>query len=223
MVGSDRHHWERLLAQAQRAARQAPSLALFREAVAGDREALLADLGYTFWNRELADSLAARLLPEAGLGWVELAAGTGRWTLEMVRRGLPVAATDSFTQEPGRVRSFQRTIHYGGWVDRLTADEAVERFHPGGVLCAWPPLGQDLVGRLLQGTVPGSQSVRLLVCIGEPGGASELPSHHDELPPGWCTERWTECEPYLIGFNDPPPGPGWQSHSRLLVYRRGSG
>lgn len=212
--------WKELVEHAAATAQSVPGLPAFGEVAWGDREALFAELGYTFWNRELADALAARLLPEAEVGWVELAAGTGRWTLEMVRRGIPVAATDSYAQAAEQVRSFQRPIRYGDWVGRLSAREAVERFEPGGILCAWPPLGEDLVGRLLRGALPGAEALRLLVCIGEPGGASELSFREDDVWPGWTLERWPECEPYLIGFNDPPYGPGWHSHARLRVYRR---
>lgn len=165
------------------------------------------------------DTLGARMIAERGT-WLELAAGTGRLTAELARRDISIAATDDHSQCPERVRGAARIIQYGEWVTLLSARAAVAQFRPRQVLCAWPPFGSGLVLDLLAGTLPGSKEMTLLVCIGEPGGASEMPLHAHELPTGWAMEEWPECEQYLVGFNDPPPGPGWRSYSRLLVYRR---
>jgi hypothetical protein len=213
---------ESLIARTRAAAAAGlPELPSFAEVVEGDRERLFRELGYTFWNRELVDALAARCRAEGALRWVELAAGTGRWAAEMARRGIDVAATDDYSQVPERVRGAQRAVCCGEWVERLPAREAVALLRPEAVLCAWPPLGSCLVPDLLLGALLGSEALRLLLCIGEPGGATEAPVAADELPPGWRLESWPEAEPYLAGFNDPPPGPGWRTYSRLLVYRRG--
>jgi hypothetical protein len=117
-------------------------------------------------------------------------------------------------------------IRYGEWVERRSAREAVAHYRPSYVICAWPPLGSCLIPDLLAGSLPGSERLQLLVCIGDPGGATEAPVHPGELPEGWALESWPECEQYLVGFNDPlPAGPGFRSNSRLVVYRRvrGSG
>jgi hypothetical protein len=151
---------------------------------------------------------------------VELAAGTGRWAAELARRGVPVAATDDFSQRADRVRGSRRPVQYGDWVEPLSAWEALERLEPDAALCAWPPLGLGLVPDLLAGVRPGGERLRLVACIGEPGGATEAPASAVELPAGWRLETWPECEPWLIGFNDPPPGPGGACYSRLLVYWR---
>jgi len=208
-----------LVRRARDAAPLVPPLLLFAEVQAGDRSLLFKDLGYTFWNRELVDGLGGRLRREGVRRWVELAAGTGRLTLELVRRGLQIAATDDYSQVAERVRSYQRSIQYGSWVARLSAREAVERLQPEGVLCAWPPLGSGMVSDLLEGQVRGSSRLRMVVCIGEPGGATEAPTTGDQLAPGWRLEAWPECERWLIGFNDPPSGPAWRSSSSLLIYR----
>ncbi|MCC2669313.1 MAG: SAM-dependent methyltransferase [Armatimonadetes bacterium] len=210
------NEWAALLQQA-RAAPLSP-LPTFAEAVAGERIGLLRDLGYTFWNQELIESLTVRLAA-AGLDrWLELAAGTGRLSAELARRGIDVAATDDYSQAPDRVRGSQRAIRYEGWVAPLSAREAMARFQPPGVLCAWPPLGSCLVPDLLGGGIPGAEALALLVCIGDPAGATEAPRHPHELPPGWTLETWPDCEQYLTGFNDPSNSPG--SNSRLLIYRR---
>jgi hypothetical protein len=206
--------------RAREAAARLPELPSFAGACSGERERLFRELGYTFWNRELVDGMAARCRKEGPLRWVELAAGTGRWTAEMARRGLSAGATDDYSQAPERVRSHQRAIRYGDWVGKLSARDAVAQLRPDGVFCAWPPLGSGLVPDLLAGDLSGSETLRLVVCIGEPGGATEAPTVAEELPEGWGLEAWPECEACLVGFNDPPPAPGWRSHSRLLVYRR---
>ena len=180
----------------------------------------LRELGYTFWNRELLDSLAARLRLLAVPAWLELAAGTGCWAAELARRGLPAAATDDCSQAPERVTGSRRAVRYGSWVALSGAREAVAAYVPEGVLLSWPPLGSCLVPELLTGALPGSEALRAVVCIGEPDGATEAPVHPGELPPRWRLEQWPECERWLIAFNDPPPGPGWRSHARLLIYLR---
>jgi len=199
---------------------QLPPLSSFAEALRGERDLLFRTLGYTFWNRELLDALAARLRREAPDRWLELAAGTGRWTAELLRRGLVVTATDKHAQEAGQVQGHQRVITYGRWVERLTAAEAMERYRPRGVLCAWPPLGSCLLPDLLSRTMAGGEALQVVVAIGDPNGATEALTAPHELPPGWTLETWPECEQWLVGFNDPPAGSGWRSHSRLLVYRR---
>ena len=186
----------------------------------GNRERWFTELGYTFWNLELLDALASRCAALPVRRWVELAAGTGRLSVELARRGLSIVATDSYAQTEDRVRSFQRVIRYGEWVGRMDAREAIARLQPDAVLCAWPPLGSALIPDLLSGHIPGSGTLRSLVAIGEPGGASEMPVSAGELPTGWGLEEWPECEPLLVGFNDPPGGPEFRSHSALRVYLR---
>ncbi len=216
MISDDFRHWQD---RARDAAARLPGLPSFAEVVAGDRERWFRELGYTFWNGELLDALAARLRAAGPPEWLELAAGTGRLAAEFSRRGVPVAATDDYSQAEGRVRSFQRPLRYGEWVAPLEARAAVALFRPRGVLCAWPPLGSGLVPDLLERRLPGGEALEVLVCLGEPGGATEAPAAPWELPPGWRLERWPECEPWLFGFNDPPPGQGLRGGSALLVYR----
>jgi hypothetical protein len=194
-----------------------PSYAVVRE---GERERWFAELGYTFWCRELVDSLARRLRTLGPARWVELAPGTGRLSAELARRGVSIVATDSYGQAAERVRSFQRVIRYGEWVVRMDAREAVSRLRPDGVLCAWPPLGSGLVPELLHDRMPGTKQVRAVVAIGEPGGATEMPDTPEELPDGWRMEHWPECERYLAGFNDPVGETGSGSNSVLRVYLR---
>src|SRR4051794_1377334 len=87
-----------LARRCEEAAAGLPELPTFAEVLAGDRERWLAELGYTFWNRELLEALAARCRSEGPVRWVELAAGTGRWAAELARRGVTVAATDDHSQ-----------------------------------------------------------------------------------------------------------------------------
>lgn len=185
------------------------------------RNHLFRDLGYTFWNQELVDALAARMQIEARDRWVELAAGTGRLTAALARRGIRIAATDDYSQDTESVRGSQRAIKYGHWVGRCSARDTLLAFSPDAVVCAWPPLGSCLVPDLLSGCLPGTETVRVVLCIGDPGGATEAPAHMQELPPGWALESWPECARWLLGFNDPADGIG--SHSLLLVYRRTEG
>jgi len=208
--------WDDLYHQAQSASLD--PLPGFSELGKISRDELFRDLGYTFWNCELLDALLIRLRAEGNLQWVELAAGTGRLTAELARRGVRIAATDDYSQAPEAVRARERTICYGRWVGRLSAREALATFSPEAVVCAWPPLGSWLVPDLLAGQVAGSERLRLIVCIGDPNGATEAPVHAHELAAGWVLASWLECARWLMGFNDPVDAPG--SHSRLLVYRR---
>lgn len=194
-------------------------LPTFAEVMYLDREAAFRELGYTFWNQELLIALVERMSNTETL-WLELGAGTGRLAVELSRRGVLVAATDDYSQRADIVRGATRPIEYGEWVAPLSAREAVAQFRPRGVLCAWPPLGQWLIPDLLAGAMPGSEPVTCVVCVGEPGGATEAPLHPYEMPPNWTREEWPECDQYLIGFNDPPPGDGWRTYSQWLVYRR---
>jgi hypothetical protein len=211
--------WKALAQRAAEAASRLPPLPCFEQVRNRAREPLFWELGYTFWNRQLLDGLAARCRSLGPLRWVELAAGTGRLAAELARRAVPVAATDDYSQSANRVRGGQRAVRYGAWVEGLTARDAVHLIRPEAVLCAWPPLGTCLVPGLLTGAMAGGELLRAVVCIGEPGGATEAPVE-GEIPEGWLLERWPECEPFLIGFNDPPAGPASRTNSRLLVYRR---
>lgn len=212
--------WDALATQAAAAGTRLPPLPTFDEVRRGDRERWFAELGYTFWNAELVNALMARCRTLAARRWVELAAGTGRLTAELARRGLRVAATDSYAQTADQVRSFQRVIRYGEWVARMDAWKAVARLQPDAMLCAWPPLGSGVIPDLLARRFPGSGNLQAVVCIGEPGGASEMPGSPLELPDGWRMEEWPECERFLVGFNDPPAGPEFRSLSALQVYLR---
>jgi len=212
--------WEKLVAAARSAAERLPPVPPHDVVRGGDREQWFAEVGYTFWNTELLDALVVRCAALPVRRWVELAAGTGRLSVELARRGLRVAATDSYAQSADQVRSFQRVIRYGEWVARMDARAAVARLQPDAVLCAWPPLGSGLIPDLLAGHIPGSHTLRAVVGIGEPGGASEMPGSEVELPEGWRMEEWPECERFLVGFNDPPGGREFRSHSALRVYLR---
>jgi hypothetical protein len=207
--------WSALQEQARRSL--LPALPSFGELPGQSRALLFRELGYTFWNRELVGALASRMRAEGCERWVELAAGTGRLTAELARRGVGIAATDNYAQAAEAVRGSQRIIQYGNWVARLSARDALAELAPDGVLCAWPPLGSCLVPDLLAGVLPGAERLRVVVAIGDPQGATEAPVHPHELPSGWSLEAWPECSRWLLGFNDPEDAR--HSHSRLLVYR----
>jgi hypothetical protein len=208
-----------LVEQARAAAADLPPLPTFEEALALDRNTAFRELGYCVWNQELVEALAARMRREPW-EWLELAAGTGRLTAELARREIIIVATDDFTQSAENARAAERVVEYGSWVIPLSAREAVAQFCPQAVFCAWPPFGSGLVFDLLMATLPGSERLERLVCIGQVDGAMEAPYLPYQIPAGWALERWPECEPYLVSFNDPPPGPGWRTYSQLLVYRR---
>lgn len=208
--------WSALYNQARRT--DLPDLPRFSELGALVRDELFRELGYTYWNRELVDALASRMRGENLERWVELAAGTGRLTAELTRRGVPIAATDDYSQAPAAVRGSQRAICYGPWVGRLSARDALSVIGPDAVVCAWPPLGSCLVPDLLAGQLAGIDNLRLVVCIGDPNGATEAPAQAYELPASWALESWPECQPWLAGFNDALDGRG--TRSRLLIYRR---
>jgi hypothetical protein len=102
----------------------------------------------------------------------------------------------------------------------MEARDAVARLQPEGVVCAWPPLGSGLIPDLLACPWPGAERLRAVVCIGEPGGATEMPVLSHEVPEGWRVEQWAECDPFLAGFNDPPGDAGFRTHAALRVYFR---
>jgi len=208
--------WDELCDQARQA--DLPDLPRFSELNRLNRDVLFWELGYTYWSRELLDALAVRMRGEYRECWLEVAAGTGRLTAELARRGVPIAATDDYSQAPATVRGSQRAICYRPWVGRFSVRDALSAIGPDGVVCAWPPLGSCLVPDLLAGQLAGSDNLRLVVCIGDPTGATEAPVQAHELPPGWALESWPECQPWLAGFNDDLDGRG--TRSRLLIYRR---
>ena len=183
------------------------------------REALRRDLGYVFWNRELVDCLAGRLQGCGIRAWLEVAAGNGRLTAELARRGLHVAASDSGAQAAEAVQGAQRAIAYPAWVAPLDGIEAARQLAPQGILTVYPPLGADLVVRLLTLERPALQ---MLVLVGEPGGASDVPAEAAFLPRGWSMEMWEECHPWLVSFSDPvdPTVRQIKSYSKVVAYQR---
>jgi hypothetical protein len=203
------------------AADRLPGLPAFEKLARSDRDWCFENLGYTFWSAELLERLAGRLSRLGPGAWLEVAAGNGRLAAELTRRGVPVAATDSYVQHPDRVRSAQRPIRYPEWVHELDAFEAIERLRPIRLLCAWPPFGSALIPRLLgDPSCPGSEALEWIVCIGEPEGASELCWRPDQLTRDWALAAWPECERLLVGFCDPTGGREDEGRGRLLVYRR---
>lgn len=208
--------WSAFLAAAVNAS--LPALPQFADLLGRPRDHLFQELGYSFWNRELVEALAGRMHSETCRRWLELAAGTGRLTAELARRGVNVVATDDYSQAPEAVRDSQRPIAYGSWVARLSARDAMMEFAPEGAICAWPPLGSCLIPDLLSGSVRGSGHLRLVLAVGDPQGATEAPLYPHELPEGWSLEEWPESARWLTGFNDPDDAPG--RNSRLLVYRK---
>ncbi len=210
-----------LLEQTRLCAADLPALPAFDAVLDGERPALFEALGYSFWNRELLNALADHLRGLHGAAgpawWLELGAGTGRLAAELSRRGIRALATDDFSQTPERVRGSQRPIRYGKWVLRLPMREAVARFRPQSVLLAWPPLGSGAGPELLCDAWPGSEALRHLLCIGEPGGATEAPVDPDLTPPGWTMTHLPDIDRWLVGFTDPP---GEQGAACGLLFRR---
>jgi hypothetical protein len=205
------------------------------------RAALRRRLGYTFWTRELADAIASRLAARGRERRVEVAAGCGRLTLELMARGIDAVATDNYDQSPAAIAGRRAlwsaarpdadldgshpgpegTI-YPDWVARYEARAAVRALQPDLVLMSWPPLGSGMVPRLL---ADPELTFRALLFIGEPGGCSEAPTDPSELPPGWQLERWHDCEVFLIGFTDhrlTADDPHAVCRSRILFYTRSS-
>lgn len=211
-----------LLEQTRLCAAALPALPAFDAVLHGERHALFEALGYSFWNRELLNALADHLRGLHGdaagpAWWLELGAGTGRLAAELSRRGIRTLATDDFSQARERVQGSQRPIRYGKWVLRLPMREAVARFRPRSVLLAWPPLGSCAAPELLCGAWHGSEALHELLCIGEPGGATEVPVDPDLTPPGWAMTRLPDIDRWLVGFNDPA---GAQGAACCLLFRR---
>jgi hypothetical protein len=205
------------------------------------RDALRRRLGYTFWTRELADAIASRLAARGHERRVEVAAGAGRFTLELVARGVEVVATDNYDQSPAAIAARraltepdqpragsggctpnQEGTIYPDWVGRYEARDAIRTLQPDLVLVSWPPLGSGMVPSLLADPEP---TFSALLFLGEPGGCSEAPTDPSELPPGWQLEPWHDCERFLIGFTDhrfTPSDPHPVRRGRILFYTRSS-
>jgi hypothetical protein len=83
---------------------------------------------YAFYSRELIAALAERIGDRACL---EIAAGDGTLTRFLTEAGVHVRATDD--------HSWARAIQFSDAVEKLEASQALVRYQPKVVLCAFPP------------------------------------------------------------------------------------
>jgi len=83
---------------------------------------------YAFYSGELVGALAARI---GGRPCLEIAAGDGSLTRFLAAAGVEIRATDD--------QSWSHAIKFPAEVERLEAGEALGRYQPKVVVCAFPP------------------------------------------------------------------------------------
>ena len=105
---------------------------------------------YCFYSKPLVDRLAAIIGPRTCL---EIGAGDGTLARFLAAAGVDVIATDD--------HSWNRSISYPEWVERVDARTALRRHRPTVVLCSWPPPGNAFEREVFK-----TPSVELYVVIG---------------------------------------------------------
>lgn len=104
---------------------------------------------YCVFTREFGRELK-RLIN--GRACVELGAGDGTLTLLLEAYGVSVQATDDY--------SWEKRIRYPEWVQKSTAEQALERYAPEVVLCSWPPPGNQFEKHIF-----ATKSVKLYIAV----------------------------------------------------------
>jgi hypothetical protein len=105
---------------------------------------------YCFYTRELIREISQLVGDRPCL---EIAAGDGTLTAFLREKGVNVRATDS--------HAWTHTTEYPGSVERLDAEQALEKYRPQSVLCSWPPPGNSFERRVFT-----TKSVDLYIVIG---------------------------------------------------------
>jgi hypothetical protein len=150
---------------------------------------------YCFYSTTLIKALAGLIDRRSCL---EIAAGDGTLATLLTEAGVPVRATDDY--------SWTHAIQYPDRVEKLSAREALEKYHPRVVLCSWPP-----PGNAFEKEVFSTPSVELYVVIGSryrfAGGNWEAYSGQQRF-------EW-RVDPRLSGYVLPP-----ELESSVLVFRR---
>lgn len=151
--------WDRLISQAlffdRKRQRRSPPRLLFEclwPIVRGKAaiSAAIQGMGiYCVFTREFGRELK-RLIN--GRSCVELGAGDGTLTLLLEEHGVSVQATDDY--------SWDKRIRYPPWVEKYSAEQALERHAPQVVLCSWPPPGNQFEKHIFT-----TASVKLYIAI----------------------------------------------------------
>ena len=105
---------------------------------------------YCFYSRQLVTELAGLI---GGRSCLEIAAGDGTLTRFLRNQGVQVRATDD--------GSWQHSVRYPEWVERLEAKEALRSHSPDIVICSWPPAGNGFERQVFR-----TKSVQLYIVIG---------------------------------------------------------
>lgn len=112
--------------------------------------ALLQGMGiYCVFSRQFGRELK-RLIN--GRTCLEVGAGDGTLTLLLDELGVSAHATDDY--------SWQKRIRYPEWVEKLTAQAALEHYAPRVVVCSWPPPDNQFEEKIF-----ATKSVELYVAI----------------------------------------------------------
>jgi hypothetical protein len=150
---------------------------------------------YCVFTREFARELKRLICDRA---CVEVGAGDGTLTLLLEAFGVSVHATDNY--------SWEKRIRYPDWVEKYTAEQALERYAPEVVLCSWPPPGNQFEKHIF-----ATESVKMYIAI---------VSRHRYAAGNWLTYRsqkgfaW-QSEPELTRLLVPQE---WDHE--VLVFRR---
>lgn len=165
--------------------RHPPAVAAVDEACRGSLTGLyewcVATFRFLLVTDEMAGALAAALRTSGARLCVEVGAGRGELSLALDARGLPCIPTDDFSWS---VRPRATGGIYDAHVRRMDHREAISRFRPDTVLCAWMPNHEDWTSDFR-----AAPSVRRYVLIGT-GPRGEVGS-----PASWaCQAGWRRRE-----------------------------
>jgi hypothetical protein len=105
---------------------------------------------YCFYSKPLIEALARLIGPRECL---EIAAGDGTLSRFLAAAGVKIKATDD--------HSWKHAVSYPESVIKMDASQALKRYHPGVVICSWPPTNNGFERQVL--THP---QVELYIVIG---------------------------------------------------------
>jgi hypothetical protein len=104
---------------------------------------------YCFYSRQLITALAEEI---GSCSCLEIAAGDGTLTRFLSQQGVSIRATDDY--------SWEHSVHYPEWVEKLEAKDALKIHAPDVVICSWPPAGNSFERQVFR-----TRSVQLYIVI----------------------------------------------------------
>ena len=105
---------------------------------------------YCFYSQELVKELCALIGDRI---CIEIGAGDGTLARFLAEKGIRIYATDDY--------SWSHNIEYPETVEKLSAKQALSKYQPHAVICAWPPPGNNFEQKIFS-----TRSVEIYIVIG---------------------------------------------------------